>query len=159
MRRSDHHISNHVSNHGRHDGNRISEGFGCVEVISGARRRRDWSDDEKLAIIAESFSARSSISAVARRHGINKNQLFQWRRLFREGAFGGDSAPLDFVPVVTDFTAPVEAMPEVMPHGTESGAPSPTAIEIVVGAATIRVPPAVDDMTLRRVLAAVIDLR
>ncbi|WP_366247057.1 transposase, partial [Desulfovibrio sp.] len=34
----------------------------------------------RMAIIAESFTTTTSVSAGARRHGIDKNQLFQWRR-------------------------------------------------------------------------------
>ena len=62
-----HHVSHHVGHHVSHDGTPVTGGFGCVEVINGARRRRDWSVEEKLAIIAESFATRSSISEVARR--------------------------------------------------------------------------------------------
>jgi hypothetical protein len=76
MRATSHHIGHHV----RDDGNARAEEFGCVEVITGARRRRDWSDDAKLAIIAENFTTTTSVSAVARRHGIDKNQLFRKRR-------------------------------------------------------------------------------
>jgi len=32
-----------------------------IEVIAGIERRRRWSDDEKLAIIAESYATRISI--------------------------------------------------------------------------------------------------
>jgi transposase len=144
------HISDHIGHHVRDDGNAGSGGFGCVEVITGARRRRDWSDDAKLAIIAESFTTTTSVSAVARRHGIDKNQLFQWRRQFREGAFE-PSEQIDFVPVVNDACA-ADAVP--------AGSACPTAdglavIEVVVGTMTVRVPPSADEVTLRRVLDAV----
>ncbi|WP_245412373.1 transposase [Notoacmeibacter ruber] len=40
------------------------------EVFTGAGRRRDWSDEEKVAIVAESYSGLESVCAVARRHGL-----------------------------------------------------------------------------------------
>jgi transposase len=37
---------------------------------------------------------------VARKHGINANQVFQWRRLYRSGALGGTPAgELKLLPV------------------------------------------------------------
>ncbi|MCW1755037.1 transposase [Rhizobium acaciae] len=50
------------------------------EVFTGAGRRRDWSDEEKRQIVAESHSGEMSVSAVARRHGLSPGQLFTWRR-------------------------------------------------------------------------------
>ena len=71
-----------------------------VEVITGVRRRRRWSADEKLRIIEESYRPGASVSAVARRHDLNANQLFTWRRLAREGRLGGSGgAAGDLVPV------------------------------------------------------------
>ncbi len=67
-----------ISHHIRHDVTPRA-GFRRFEVITGERRRRGWTIDEKLAIVAESFSTTTSISDVARRHQINRNQLFQWR--------------------------------------------------------------------------------
>jgi transposase-like protein len=55
-----------------------------VEVITGVERRRDWTDEEKLAIIAESCQAGAVISEVARRHGLRPQQLFTWRNGFRK---------------------------------------------------------------------------
>jgi transposase len=44
------------------------------------RRRRSWTGDEKRQIVEESLVAGASIAEVARRHGLNANQLFAWRR-------------------------------------------------------------------------------
>ena len=147
MRVTSHHINDPIGHHVRDDGNARAEEFGCVEVITGARRRRDWSDEEKLAIIAESFTTTTSISAVARRHGINKNQLFQWRRQFREGAFD-QSERIDFVPVVHDRTDDAAAVMIDDPVGA-------TVIEVVIGIMTVHVPASADEVALRRVLGVV----
>ena len=44
------------------------------------RRRRSWTGDEKRQIVEESLEPGASIAEVARRHDLNANQLFAWRR-------------------------------------------------------------------------------
>jgi transposase len=51
-----------------------------VEVISGAERRRRWSEEQKRAIVAEAFAPGASVSAVARRTDIGTGQIYRWRR-------------------------------------------------------------------------------
>jgi len=119
-----------------------------IEVITGMERRRRWSIDEKLAIIAESYATPISISDVARRHGLNRNQLFQWRRQFRDGDLGG-GGDAGFVPVVGDSWGALADSPDVLP-ASASG-----VIEIVIGAVMVRMPLAVDGASLRRVLGVV----
>jgi transposase-like protein len=50
-----------------------------------ARIRRRWSVDEKTSIVKESSQSGMSVSAVAKKHGIPTNLLFQWRRQFEMG--------------------------------------------------------------------------
>lgn len=64
-----------------------------LEVFTGAGRRRDWSDETKAAIVAESYTGIESISAVARRHALVPSQLFTWRRDFRHAAAAAGIAP------------------------------------------------------------------
>ena len=47
-----------------------------IEVITGVERRRRWSAEEKARIVAESYEPSMTVSEVARRHGLNANQLF-----------------------------------------------------------------------------------
>src|SRR5204862_581265 len=53
---------------------------GRVEIITGAERRRRWSEEEKLQLVAEACRPGHSVSQVARARGINASQLFAWRR-------------------------------------------------------------------------------
>jgi transposase len=73
-----------------------------LEVVDTGRRRR-WSEEEKLRIVAESLSGPRLVSAIARRYGISTWLLFRWRRACRQST----SQPADtgFVPavVVLDF--------------------------------------------------------
>ena len=63
----------------RHDANSYQR----VDVITGRRRRRDWSDEEKARILAESADPEVNISEVARRNGVNRGLLNTWRRKAR----------------------------------------------------------------------------
>jgi transposase len=57
-----------------------------IEVFTGAGRRRAWTLEEKAAIVAESFDPNTSVSQVARNHGLTPTQLFTWRREARRGS-------------------------------------------------------------------------
>lgn len=71
---------------------------GAVEIITGRERRRRWSVEEKLRIVAETQEPGVRIADVAARHGVYPSLLFSWRRQVRDGVL---SAPLPatFVPV------------------------------------------------------------
>jgi transposase len=43
-------------------------------------KRRQWSEAAKHQIVAETLEPGSSVSIVARRHDVNANQVFKWRR-------------------------------------------------------------------------------
>ncbi|GAB5097632.1 hypothetical protein YK56LOC_42680 [Caballeronia sp. HLA56] len=69
-----------------------------MEVLTGPERRRRWSADEKLAMVRETFEPGKTVSMVARLHGINPNQLFQWRKLHQDGSLSAVSAGEEVVP-------------------------------------------------------------
>ena len=50
------------------------------------RERRRWSPEDKRRIVAESFESGASVSLVARRHDLNTNTLFTWRREAKRAA-------------------------------------------------------------------------
>jgi transposase len=68
-----------------------------AEVL-GAERRRRWSAAEKLSMVRETYEPGMTVSLVARRHGINPNQLFHWRKLERIGALTAVEAGETVVP-------------------------------------------------------------
>jgi transposase len=70
---------------------------------SGLAKRRTWSEAFKRQIVAETLEPGSSVSIAARRHDVNANQLFKWRRemLPKEPpaeAEGGPMVPVEIVP-------------------------------------------------------------
>jgi len=63
----------------------MSSSVDRVEVFSAIQRRRRYSVDQKLAVLAEAAQPGMSISYVARRHGISPSLVFGWRRRMTEG--------------------------------------------------------------------------
>jgi transposase len=57
---------------------------------SGSRRRpyRTWPASLKREIVEASFAPGASASVVARRYDVNTNQLFSWRKQYRDGLLG-----------------------------------------------------------------------
>jgi transposase len=51
-----------------------------VEVILGKERRR-WSEDDKRALVAETFVEGETVHGVARRHSVSSSMLFSWRKV------------------------------------------------------------------------------
>ena len=64
------------------------------------RRRRRWSETQKRQIVAETQEPGVSVPMVAQRYNLNANQVFWWRRLFREPERAGGAGR--FVPVVVE---------------------------------------------------------
>jgi transposase len=54
-----------------------------VAETGGKRRYRTV--EERRGIVEETLADGVSVAVVARRHGVNANQVFQWRKLYRSG--------------------------------------------------------------------------
>jgi transposase len=121
-----------------------------IEVITGRERRRQWSTEEKIRIVGETFEPGASVGQVAARHDVYPGLLFTWRRQFRNGKFSPAREPL-FLPVETpvhDFVVP---QPKV--EQSERRHPRHIEIELKDGS-RVRVDDGVNLTTLRRVLTA-----
>src|SRR5712691_4147766 len=69
-----------------------------------AGRRREWPETLKRQMVAETLEPAAPVSIVARRHDVNTNQLFKWRR---------ELLPKTVPAVVEASTmVPVEIVPE-----------------------------------------------
>lgn len=56
-----------------------------ITVLTGPERRRRWSAEDKMRILAEAFSPGACVDAVARRHDVARSLIYTWRsRLRRE---------------------------------------------------------------------------
>ena len=69
-----------------------------VEIVTSVQRRRRWSASEKVRMVEETYDPGSTVSLVARRHGVAPNQLFTWRRLAAQGALTAAGAEEEVVP-------------------------------------------------------------
>lgn len=88
------------------------------------RQRRSWSAEEKRRIVAESFEPGASVSVVARRHDLNANLLFTWRRQAGAPRSSPAQPAMTFVPAViaadpaeTPSPTPIGRMEIVLPAG------------------------------------------
>jgi transposase len=117
-----------------------SEVSTSVEVdtkqVGGPSRRRHWPTALKRQIVEETFAAGASASVVARRYDVNANQLFRWRRDWRDGLLGGGGEEQRLVPVAV---------------AAEAASTGQIEIELPQGA-RIRVIGTVDAAALRQVL-------
>jgi len=109
------------------------------------RRNRSWPEALKREIVAASYAPGSSVSMVARHYDVNANQVFSWRKRYRE-----DSRP------PSDRSAP-QLIPVMITADQDSVPAQPSAvaekIEIdVAGKYRVRVGSGFDGQALRRVL-------
>src|SRR4051794_41130778 len=72
------------------------------------RRHRSWPESLKREIVAASLVPGASVSRVARRYDVNANQVFAWRRRYRDGA--AEPGELRLLPVTVTPDQPVEIM-------------------------------------------------
>ncbi len=54
--------------------------MGQMTVFGGPERRRRWSDEERMRILAEAFAPGAFVAQVARRHDISTGLIYTWRR-------------------------------------------------------------------------------
>src|ERR1035438_7434492 len=68
------------------------------QLAEGPRRR--YSLDFKRQVLQEIVAPGASVAVVARRHGLNTNVVFRWRRQHREGRLGTERLPgAGFLPI------------------------------------------------------------
>jgi len=109
-----------------------------------ASTRRSWAAWEKRAIVAEARRTTSSISSVARRHGITPSLLFRWRRERLQQEQSAERPPDPaFVPLV--LPSPVET-----PRPPEEGVGGVVEVEWAGG--RVRIAGPVDLATIVAVL-------
>jgi transposase len=117
--------------------------------ISAFPRRRRRSAAERRLIVEETLEAGTSVARVAQKHGINANQLFQWRRLYRDGHLGAPPQNgMKLLPVSV-----VEEAEAAKPALVMDGATSAGAIHVELpGEVRISFEGSVDPATVRAVL-------
>jgi len=151
-----------------------------MDAGAARRSRRSWSREEKRRIVEETFRPGASVADVARRHGLNANLVFNWRKAsWATGEPTVSADPVepirgnedtDFVPIGMFARADDEG-PAVIAGASPRPAASPPSrapaalcpamakragvieIELVDGT-RLRMDAFVNERALRRVLAA-----
>lgn len=103
----------------------------------------------KRTVVEQSLSPGASVSRIAREHNVNANQVFSWRKLYREGLLGGK--PNDSVKLlpVTLTEPPGRAH---VSRALRAAAVSEGAIQLEIGKAQLRIEGSVDAAALALVL-------
>jgi transposase len=134
------------------------------EIVARVERRRRWTAGEKAALLAEIEAEGGQVSLVARRHGISKSLLYNWRSacqaaLAVRGSVAGSGGFIQ-LGVIAD---PSYEGPAMQPATGAIGARGAVAalaeragvIEIdLPSRVRVRVDGGVEELALRRVLAA-----
>ena len=93
--------------------------------ILGVERRRFWHDDDKLEIIMSVGVGGASVTQVAQRHEIRRQQIYAWRHdLKKKGLWSPDVGALFYpvdIPVTARAPVPQLHVPEAQP---------PTVVEL-----------------------------
>jgi transposase len=109
---------------------------------------RHHTDEFKRAVVTRSLTSGASVSLIAREHNINANQVFAWRKAFKEGKLG-PSASVDFKLLpVTIAELPIPK-PKQSPEMTATSA---GVIQLEVGKVSLRIEGVADASTLSLIM-------
>ncbi|MEG4004259.1 transposase, partial [Microcoleus sp. SVA1_B3] len=72
--------------------------MGQVTVFSGPERRRRWSDEERLQIVAEAFAPGARVADVCRRHDVSSGLIYTWRRKLLDAGVAQKASPPEALP-------------------------------------------------------------
>ena len=120
--------------------------------ILGLERRRRWCDEEKLEIVLSVGVGGATVTQVAQRHDVTRQQIYAWRHELKKKGLLSALPEALFLPV--DLDRPMElAMPAV---ASEVEAARPAQIELQLGnGRCLRFDPALDAVTLTQLIRAV----
>ena len=129
--------------------------------ILGAVKRQHRSPAEKRKIVEATSVPGASVARVARARGVNANQVFSWRRLYRNGRLGTPSAgAARLLPVRLSEATGNEVRPPCETEATTAMAVGQQAageIHLELRKARLRIEGHVDSVLLRLVLKAVLE--
>jgi len=114
-----------------------------VVISKPAGKRRYRSKQERRQVVEETLQPGASVAVIARQHGVNANQVFHWRKLYREGRLDVAPAAAPLVPVRISEVVSSEPAPAKFYAGV---------IVVELSRARIRVEGAVDTDSLRLIL-------
>jgi transposase len=120
---------------------------GEVVLSEPAAKRLYRSKQERRRIVEETLQPGASVAVIARQHGVNANQVFHWRKLYREGRLELEPGVAALLPVRIAEAVSIDQSPAKLHAGS---------IVVELGRARIRVEGMVDAESLRVILERVI---
>jgi transposase len=110
-----------------------------IEVMTDAGRRRQWTVEEKEALLRAAFAPGAIVKVIARQNGISTGLLYSWRRkLWKGRPFLGFSQ--------------VVAVPDHAPPPPRAA----SVIEVEIGRVKVRIPPSMPPALAAAVLDALV---
>jgi transposase len=136
-------------------------GHARTAVKVGAEKRHRRSVSERRRIVEQTLAPGTSVARVARARGVNANQVFYWRTLYRRGRLGSPAPDTALLPVtVTDAAAIVVKAQSLKRSQPTANQPSPAlafgAIHVELPRAHLRIEGCVDPFALRAVLESLL---
>jgi transposase len=89
--------------------------YPTAELLGRVERRRRFSVEQKLAVLAETTAPGANMSEVARRHGLVPAQVYKWRRLAELGVGVPGASELPSY-VAVEITKDVPSLPSPVPE-------------------------------------------
>jgi transposase len=127
------------------------QSVGTVVTLKDGRTRRFRSTLDRRQIVEETLKPGASVSLVARAHDVNTNQVFKWRRLYRQGRLEVESSTT-LLPVKI-----ANAVQKLRPASRRESRPGRSGIiDIDLGHARVRIEGAANPNCVRAVLEGLI---
>ncbi len=118
-----------------------------VVRLKDGRTRRFRSKQERREIVEETLKPGASVSLVARAHDVNSNQVFKWRKQYRQGRLEVDSRTTLLPVKVSDTIQTLQAKLGRKHRTRRSG-----VIDIDLGHARVRIEGTADPECVRAAL-------
>ena len=83
----------------------------------GRGSRRRWSPEENRRIVEEAVRPGASVAEIARRHGLNANLVFAWKRAAGAASASAANATSSVAIARPDAAPSADSSPEFMPIG------------------------------------------
>jgi transposase len=116
-------------------------------VDTSAKRRRRWAIEIKRRIAEESFAGSASVAQLGQKYAVNANQIFLWRKQYREGCLE-NSTSSSLLPV----TVSKEIVVQAANTGNRSCPASAGTLKIELPKGNLRIVGSVDLAVLRTAL-------
>lgn len=120
--------------------------------ILGLERRRRWGDEEKLEIVLSVGVGGATVTQVAQRHDVTRQQIYAWRHELKKKGLLSALPEALFLPV--EFDRPTELGVPAVASAVEAARPSQIELQLGNGRC-LRFDPALDAVTLTQVIRAV----